>query len=125
VVGVALDPHDAGVVGLSASLFNAFSVVGWNSLDCLSVECFPTSVRTSAMGVLAATGRLGAVAAQFVNGSLEKNIPVLLFVTCGCTIVGGLVSFLLPDDHTGTALPDEEENQDASATSSRGETRSR
>ena len=56
------------------------------------------------MGVLAAGGRLGAVSAQFVNGSLEKNIPVLLFVTSACTVLGGLAAWLLPQDTTGSAM---------------------
>lgn len=56
------------------------------------------------MGVLAASGRLGAVSAQFVNGSLEKNIPLLLFVTSACTVVGGLIAWLLPHDTVGSAM---------------------
>ena len=77
-----------------------------------TVECFPTHVRTSAMGVLAAGGRLGAVTAQFVNGSLERNIPLLLFVTSACTIVGGLTAWLLPHDTAGTVLSEEEDDSD-------------
>ncbi|KAJ1406338.1 major facilitator superfamily domain-containing protein [Ochromonadaceae sp. CCMP2298] len=100
-LGFAFDTSIPAVVVLCASLFNAFSVVGWNSLDCLSVECFPTHVRTSAMGLLAASGRLGAMSAQFVNGSLEKNVPLLLFVTSACSILGGLAAWLLPYDTTG------------------------
>jgi MFS family permease len=36
--GFIIDPSQASVVVISASLFNAFSVIGWNSLDCMSVE---------------------------------------------------------------------------------------
>lgn len=71
---------------------------------CYLVECFPTHVRTSAMGVLAAAGRLGAVSAQFVNGSLEQNIPLLLFVTSACTVVGGMAAWLLPHDTSGYSM---------------------
>jgi hypothetical protein len=60
------------------------------------------------MGVLAASGRLGAVSAQFVNGSLEENIPLLLFVTSACTVVGGLIAWLLPHDTTGSAMAEVE-----------------
>jgi hypothetical protein len=56
------------------------------------------------MGIMAASGRLGAICAQFVNGTLEKNIPMLLFVTISCTMLGGLMSFALPQDATGKAL---------------------
>lgn len=45
-----------GPIVFCAAAFNAFSVIGWNSLDCLSVEMFPTAVRTSAMGFLAGSG---------------------------------------------------------------------
>jgi MFS family permease len=45
-----------GQIIFCAAAFNAFSVIGWNSLDCLSVEMFPTAVRTSAMGFLAGSG---------------------------------------------------------------------
>lgn len=73
------------------------------------MECFPTHVRTSAMGVLAAGGRLGAMSAQFVNGSLEQNIPLLLFVTSACTVVGGLAAWLLPSDTAGQVLSESAE----------------
>lgn len=110
-LGFALNTSDVTIVLLCSSLFNAFSVIGWNSLDCVSVEYFPTNVRTSAMGVLAATGRLGAVIAQFVNGSLENNVPVLLFVTSACTICGGLATWLLPNDQTGSGLTETEHDE--------------
>lgn len=103
-IGFALDTKNTVVVVLFASLFNAFGVMGWNSLDCLSSEVFPTVARSSAMGLLAASGRLGAVAGQFVNGTLEKNIPLLLFVTSACSIVGGVVAWALPKDPAGSSL---------------------
>lgn len=70
------------------------------------MELFPTNVRTSAMGILAATGRCGAIIAQFINGSLEKNISLLILITSICTIIGGSISWLLPKDKTGIALID-------------------
>lgn len=100
----ALDAKQRATVVTCAALFNAMSVVGWNSLDCLSVEYFPTASRTTAMGLLSASGRLGAITAQFVNGSLEGNIPLLLVVTSGCMLVGGLSAWWLPEDPMGQAL---------------------
>lgn len=91
-------------VVIFSSLFNAFSTTGWNSLDCLSVESFPTVVRTSAMGLLAASGRLGSITAQFVFGSLEKNITLLLAITSLSMFFGGISSLLLPKDNTGRSL---------------------
>lgn len=67
------------------------------------------------MGVLAAGGRLGAMSAQFVNGSLEQNIPLLLFVTSACTVVGGLAAWLLPNDTAGQALTEGTESPESVA----------
>jgi MFS family permease len=100
-LGFALDTKQAVVVVGFASLFNAFSTMGWNSLDCLSAEMFPTEARSTAMGLLAASGRLGAIAGQFVNGTLESNIPLLLFVTTACCVCGGAIAFALPHDSAG------------------------
>ena len=55
-IGFAVGKRNKELVVFCAALFNAFSVVGWNSLDCLSVEMFPTAARTSAMGILAGAG---------------------------------------------------------------------
>ena len=105
-VGFGVGSSSVSVVLLCSTLFNCFSVIGWNSLDIMSCENFPTAVRTSAMGVLAASGRLGAISAQFVNGNLEKDIPLLFFVTSGCMVVGGIGAWLLPDDKAGATLSD-------------------
>lgn len=103
-IGFAMNTSEPMIVILFASLFNAFSVMGWNSLDCLASEAFPTSARTSAMGLLAASGRLGAMSGQFVNGILEENITLLLIVTSTCSIIGGLAVWALPKDTAGTSL---------------------
>jgi nitrate/nitrite transporter NarK len=71
-----------------------------------SAEEFPTEVRTTAMGIVAAAGRIGAAVAMFVNGTLESNVAVLLFVTSGCMMVGGLASGYLRNDATKHALSD-------------------
>lgn len=105
-IGFAVGTSVPALVVICATLFNAFSVAGWNALDCMSVENFPTEIRTSAMGVLAASGRIGAISAQFVNGSLEDNVPLLLFVTSGCMILGGIGAKYTPVDTGGAALVD-------------------
>ena len=55
-LGFAMGKSNKDLVVVCSALFNAFSVIGWNSLDCLSVEMFPTNSRTSAMGFLAGSG---------------------------------------------------------------------
>lgn len=47
---------------------------------------------------------MGAISAQFVNGSLEKNIPLMLFITSACMFLGGVCAWLLPHDSTGTSM---------------------
>ena len=42
--------------------------------------------------------------AQFVNGSLETHISILLLVTSSCMIIGGIFVFFLPPDSTGHSL---------------------
>ncbi|KAG5177515.1 major facilitator superfamily domain-containing protein [Tribonema minus] len=91
------------VVG-AATTFNALSVAGWNCLDCLSAESFPTGVRASGMGLVAACGRAGSVAAQLVNGRLERDVPLLLLVTSGLMLAGAGAAALLPRETAGRAL---------------------
>ena len=52
-------------------------------------------------------GGLMKLSAQFVNGSLEGNVPLLLGVTCTSMVLGGLCSWLLDNDNTGTKLSDD------------------
>lgn len=92
----ALTATQPFLVVLFASVFNAAGVMAWNALDCLSVESFPTNVRTSAMGVLTAVGRVGAVVAQFVNGSLQTRIPLMLAVTSFAMLIGGASTCFSP-----------------------------
>lgn len=94
----------AGVVVSAACLFNAFSTCGWNALGVVSTEAFPTAARVSGMGLVSAAGRLGSIAAQFVNGSLEENVLVLLMVTSGFTLAGGVASLFLPRETLGVSL---------------------
>lgn len=105
----AFDLNSAAVVITAAALFNTFSVMAWNSLDCIAVEIFPTSVRTTAMGLLASLGRIGAVCAQFVNGSLQTNMVLLLVVTSVCMLAGCMSAWLLDDDSAGRPVTDNDD----------------
>ncbi|CAM9950968.1 unnamed protein product, partial [Ectocarpus sp. 13 AM-2016] len=96
----------AGVVISGACLFNAFSACGWSALEVVSTEAFPTATRVSGMGLVSAAGTLGSIGAQFANGSLEGNVFLLLVVTSGVTLVGGLASLLLPRETLGVSLDD-------------------
>merc|ERR1711871_486775 len=85
-------------MGFLAALFNACTTAAWNILDVLSSETFPTCVRGSAMGVLASSGRVGSMVAQFINAYLSQSgSPVVIFLVTACTLaVGALASLLTP-----------------------------
>ncbi|KAJ0400263.1 hypothetical protein ATCC90586_010236 [Pythium insidiosum] len=99
---------------LLASGFNAFSTSGWNAIDLMSAESFPTDVRTTGMGLLAAAGRSGSVIAQFVNGYLvgpPPHITLLLVITASMMLLGS-VSSVLVDDYCGKTLPASSKERD-------------
>lgn len=92
----------------AACFFNAISVGAWNSLDCLSAESFPTSLRGTALAVLAAVGRLGSTAAQFYNSELVERdaVAVLLLTSAGTMLCASAMTMALPKETAGVALQD-------------------
>ena len=101
-------PNPYGIV-LSACSFQCFTIAAWNTIDVMTSELFPTTVRSTGMGVCAASGRIGAVIAQFVNGSLVGR-PVRLLVVASVTLaMGAMTPFLLPQrgDMTGQPVEDD------------------
>ena len=98
-------------VVLCACALNAASTAAWNALDCLSTESFPTSLRATAMGVLAATGRLGSVAGQFIFGALvHVNLFALLGVAAAILLIGAAAGAALPRDPKGKRLQEDLED---------------
>ncbi|KUF64691.1 Solute carrier family 22 member 7 [Phytophthora nicotianae] len=98
----------AAAIVLLASGFNAFSTAGWNAIDLMSAESFPTDVRTTGMGTLSAAGRAGSVAAQFVNGYLigpPVHVTLLLAITASMMLLG-TISSVLVRDYSNKALPE-------------------
>lgn len=86
-------------VVLAACVLNAVSTCSWNALDVLSAESFPTSLRTTAIGLLAATGRLGSIAGQWIFGSLIDVSVVALLSSAGLFLgIGAIAAWLLPPE---------------------------
>jgi len=84
--------------------FGGFSVIGWNALDCLSCELFPTELRSTAIGLQLGLGRIAAIVGNLVFGELiAVNCAVPILLVAGCMVVGGLVSLKLPQT-TGILL---------------------
>jgi VNT family MFS transporter (synaptic vesicle glycoprotein 2) len=84
-----------GIVS-SACAFQAFSISAWNTVDCMTSELFPTTVRSTGMGVCAASGRVGAMVAQFINGMLMGSPVSLLLVASGSLALAATTPCLLP-----------------------------
>ena len=65
-------------------IFGAVSTMGFNSLDCLGIELFPTSLRSTAMAVTLVSARLGAITGNLVFGYLVEShcaTPILMVAT--------------------------------------------
>lgn len=99
-----------GIV-LSACSFQCFTIAAWNTIDTMTSELFPTLVRSTGMGVCAASGRIGAMLAQFVNGALvNQGQPILLLlIASGTLVLGAATPCLLPSggDMTGQPVHDD------------------
>ncbi|ETV71374.1 hypothetical protein, variant 1 [Aphanomyces astaci] len=85
--------HDSSraVVVLLACVFNAITTAAWNAFGVVSTNAFPLPVRVTAMSVVSSMGRLGAIAAQFVNGFLigpPPHLMTLLVVTASVLLIG-------------------------------------
>lgn len=93
-----------GIV-VSACLFQCFSVASWNTTDCMTTELFPTSVRSSGVGICAASGRIGAMVAQIVNSALVAQPVRLLLVASITLLLGALTPRLLPEGGNMTGQP--------------------
>lgn len=109
--------YATGIV-LSACCFQAFAVCAWNTIDCMTSELFPTRVRSTGMGACAASGRIGAMIAQFVNGVLVSN-PVRLLLVASLTLaLGAITPCLLPNaDMAQQPLQDGIQNENRSDSS--------
>ncbi|RHY70502.1 hypothetical protein DYB38_008793 [Aphanomyces astaci] len=72
-------------------LCSFWMVVRCISFGVVSTNAFPLPVRVTAMSVVSSMGRLGAIAAQFVNGFLigpPSHLMTLLVVTASVLLIG-------------------------------------
>jgi MFS family permease len=99
--------HALGIV-MSACAFQCFTIAAWNTIDCMTSELFATTVRATGMGICAASGRIGALVAQLINGVLVENPVRLLLVASLTLLMGAMTPCLLPNasDMTGQAVQD-------------------
>ncbi|EHA8589474.1 Organic cation transporter protein [Cocos nucifera] len=74
-----------GIFGISAT---------YNLLLVYTTELFPTTVRNAALGCIQQAEQIGAVVAPMVV-VMGQGLPLMVFGLCG--IVGGVMSFYLPE----------------------------
>ena len=91
---------------IASCAFQMCTIVSWNTIDVLTSELFPTSVRATGMGVCAASGRIGAMLAQFINGALVARPVSLLLVASFTLLLAAIVPVFLPNDKTGQPISD-------------------
>ena len=75
----------------------------------MTSELFATSVRATGMGICTASGRIGALVAQLINGALVANPVRLLLVASSTLILGAMTPCFLPNslDMTGRPVQDD------------------
>lgn len=91
---------------VTAALFNGCATASWNALDVMSSETFPTSVRSTVIGLQSSSGRVGAMVAQLVNAPLSAY-PFRLLVVAAITMVFGVIATGKLPDMKGKQLDDE------------------
>jgi len=93
---------------ISACCFQCFSIMAWNTVDTMTSELFPTLIRSTGLGICAASGRIGALIAQCINGYLIDRPVKLLLVASGTLLLGAITPCLLPNggDMTGQPVND-------------------
>ncbi|KAF0031456.1 synaptic vesicle 2-related protein [Scophthalmus maximus] len=104
-------------------LARAFIAGGYQVVFLYTPEVFPTETRAIAMGTSSAMSRLGALITPFVaQVMLRTSMYLTLSVYCGCSVLAGFASLLLPIETLGRGLQesghDEEARGQASATAS-------
>ncbi|XP_076079879.1 synaptic vesicle glycoprotein 2C-like isoform X2 [Mytilus galloprovincialis] len=84
-------------LGISC-VFGAVSTVGWNALDVLSAELFPTSLRSTAFGIMSGIGRIAAILGNLTFGELiDVHCAIPMIIVAALLVFGGLSSIKLPN----------------------------
>lgn len=77
---------------------NCCDEIVWAVQNQYMIECFPTTVRNTAMGIAYTAGHLGTLCASGVGPAMDWWSPEALFYFFGAISVGGaVIAMLLPD----------------------------
>ncbi|XP_077993582.1 synaptic vesicle glycoprotein 2B-like [Glandiceps talaboti] len=87
----------AEVLAMSC-VFGGISVISWAALNVIGVECYPTNLRSTAMGVQLVVNRIGAIIGNVVFGAfIEYHCAIPILSVAILMVFGGLVTILLPN----------------------------
>ena len=99
--------HDVAVV-LSVGLFGLGEEMCWVSLMTYAPEIYPARIRGSAVGVLFAVGRVGAIVSSLVMAVMMEQTLRLPFVLNGVTFgAAALLALTLHVETVGSAIDDD------------------
>eukprot|EP01050_Picozoa_sp_SAG11_P021285 SAG11_NODE_3758_length_2248_cov_2.668683_1_plen_594_part_10 len=104
---VLVVPKD-GAGPILISLVGVFAAKGtFTAVYVWAAECYPTSVRNSAMGVVSASARLGGVTAPWgvTLGGAVEGLDALVLFSATAALAGLLCFFLIPETK-GAPIPD-------------------
>lgn len=83
---------------LMSCVFGAVSTVGFNTLDVLQTELFPTHVRSTAFGVQTGIMRIAAILGNVLFGLLvDVHCAIPMILVAALMSFGGIVSVKLPN----------------------------
>ncbi|XP_058473459.1 synaptic vesicle 2-related protein [Solea solea] len=105
-----------GRTALTISIFiaRAFIAGGYQVVFVYTPEVFPTENRALAMGVASTMARVGALITPFIaQVMLRSSVNLTLALYCGCSVLAGVASLLLPIETLGRGLQESSVNQEA------------
>ncbi|KAK3098669.1 hypothetical protein FSP39_021811, partial [Pinctada imbricata] len=79
-------------------LFGAVSTIGWNAIDVLQAELFPTNVRSTAFGIQSGVSRIAAICGNVIFGELvDIHCAIPMILVSALLVFGGLCAIKLPN----------------------------
>ncbi|KAG2490792.1 hypothetical protein HYH03_010714 [Edaphochlamys debaryana] len=100
---------------LAACVFNGVSVGGWNSLDMISAELYPTSLRASGFGFLNALGRVSSFLTTYAAGALLDVALWAPLAVAAVMLAAGSAAMLSLPEPAGKPLEDSFTEEDKEA----------
>ena len=80
------------------SVFTLVSVGAWNALNICTTELYDTEVRSTAFGVMAAVGRMGAILGNVLFGEfIGGSVLVPMMITAGFLLASAIAAWRLKE----------------------------